>query len=70
MFFDYIEVYRDQNGQWRWRGKAKNGKTLADSGESYARAANLKRMFRERPSCHGTPLRVLCESKAVWPRFV
>jgi len=70
MRFDYIEAYRDADGKWRWRGKAKNGKTLADSGESYARAANLKRVFRDRPSGYLTPLHVLCPTRAIWPRFV
>lgn len=30
-----FEVYSDRAGQWRWRFKARNGRVLADSGESY-----------------------------------
>jgi uncharacterized protein len=28
-------IYRDTNGQYRWRYVASNGKTIADSGEGY-----------------------------------
>ena len=31
---DYAEVYRDDNGEWRWRVKAGNHETVA-SGEGY-----------------------------------
>ena len=27
--------YQDSKGEWRWRLKASNGRTLADSGEGY-----------------------------------
>ncbi|OOH91881.1 hypothetical protein BMT54_01875 [Pasteurellaceae bacterium 15-036681] len=30
-----FEVYTDANLEWRWRLKADNGKTIADSGEGY-----------------------------------
>ena len=29
------ELYKDAQGQWRWRLKATNGRTIADSGEAY-----------------------------------
>src|SRR5262249_53086236 len=32
-----FELYKDRQGQFRWRLKASNGKILADSGEGYAR---------------------------------
>ena len=32
---DYVEVYADASGEHRWRYKAANGQTLADSGEGY-----------------------------------
>lgn len=33
---DYVEVYRDNAGEWRWRYRSSNGvDTLADSGEGY-----------------------------------
>ena len=30
-----FEVYRDRRGEWRWRFRAPNHRTLADSGEGY-----------------------------------
>jgi uncharacterized protein YegP (UPF0339 family) len=27
--------YQDASGEWRWRLKSSNGRTLADSGEGY-----------------------------------
>lgn len=32
-----IEVYKDRNGEYRWRLVSSNGKVLADSGEGYKR---------------------------------
>ena len=31
----HYELYRDSNRGWRWRLKASNGLTIADSAESY-----------------------------------
>lgn len=30
-----FEVYKDEAGEWRWRLKATNGETVANSGEGY-----------------------------------
>lgn len=30
-----FHLYKDRDQQWRWRLIAANGKTIADSGESY-----------------------------------
>ena len=30
------EFYQDTKKEWRWRAKAKNGKTVANSGEGFA----------------------------------
>lgn len=38
-----ITVYQDKAGGWRWRLKASNGRTVADSGEAYASQANANR---------------------------
>lgn len=43
-----FEIYReretqDREGGWRWRLVGRNGKILADSGESYTRKADVKR---------------------------
>ena len=32
-----FEIYKDVKKEWRWRLKASNGKTIADSAESYKR---------------------------------
>jgi uncharacterized protein YegP (UPF0339 family) len=37
----HIEVYRDYQGDWRWRRVAENGKTLADGGQGYSRRIDL-----------------------------
>lgn len=31
----HFEVYQDKAGEWRWRFRAANGKTLADGAEGY-----------------------------------
>ena len=31
----HYEYYQDQKDEWRWRLKASNGRTIADSGEGY-----------------------------------
>ncbi len=38
----YFDLYKDISGQWRWRLVASNGKTVADSGESYTTKANAE----------------------------
>lgn len=42
-----FEIYPDRVGKWRWRLVSHNGKTVADSGEGYARSANVRRAIRE-----------------------
>lgn len=32
-------IYRDKNGEWRWRLIARNGLIMADSAEGYKRKA-------------------------------
>ena len=38
-----VKFYRDRSRQWRWRCVSRNGKVVADSGESYRRAVDAKR---------------------------
>lgn len=40
---DYVEVYRDDAGEDRWRYKTANGEVLADSAEGYKNMADLMR---------------------------
>jgi uncharacterized protein YegP (UPF0339 family) len=37
------EIYTDSSGQWRWRIRAKNGKVIAASGESFDNHSNAVR---------------------------
>jgi uncharacterized protein YegP (UPF0339 family) len=32
---NYYEVYKDRNGEWRWRYIAANGRIIGDSAEGY-----------------------------------
>jgi uncharacterized protein YegP (UPF0339 family) len=36
-----FQIYKDHAGQWRWRLRARNGKIVADSGESYKERESL-----------------------------
>ena len=36
------EIYKDSDGEWRWRFKAANGRTVAVSSEGYARRGNCE----------------------------
>lgn len=38
-----FHIYRDHVGHYRWRLVARNGKTVADSGEGYKRRASCLR---------------------------
>lgn len=38
-----FHVYQDAAGQYRWRLKAANGRTIADSGEAYTRQRDCLR---------------------------
>ncbi len=51
-FLDRIEVYRDDQGEWRYRGKARNHETVA-TGEGYKEKrdalATVARLFPNVP---------------------
>jgi uncharacterized protein YegP (UPF0339 family) len=32
----WVDVYRDDSDEWRWRAIARNGEVVADSAEGYA----------------------------------
>lgn len=38
-----VDVYPDRKGEFRWRLKAANGRTIADSGEGYTRKGSARR---------------------------
>lgn len=50
---DRVTVYQDAAGEWRWRRRSPNGRTVADGGEGYARKDGALRAARrsnpERP---------------------
>lgn len=37
----FIQAYRDSHAEYRWRLRHRNGQTLADSGEGYARRIDM-----------------------------
>lgn len=41
-----VTIYRDNAGEWRWRAKASNGKTVADSAEGYTHHGHAVEMAR------------------------
>jgi uncharacterized protein YegP (UPF0339 family) len=41
-----LEIFQDRALGWRWRLVAANGKTVADSGESYTRKRDALRAVR------------------------
>ena len=41
-----FEMYQDKAGKWRWRLVAKNGRTVADSGEGYNSPGNARRAMK------------------------
>lgn len=46
----FAQCYRDSSGGWRWRIKARNGNTMADSGEAYeGRHHMLEALFAIHP---------------------
>jgi uncharacterized protein len=36
-------IYKDASGNWRWRLVARNGQTVASSGESFSSEGNARR---------------------------
>jgi hypothetical protein len=41
-----VQVYRDEKGEWRWRGLAGNGRIVADSAEGYRNRSYAHKMAR------------------------
>ena len=39
-----VVVYRDSQGEWRWRVRADNGEIVADSAEGYRNRADCLEM--------------------------
>lgn len=43
---EVVEIYQDTEGDWRWRGKAANGKLVSESGEGYRNRMYAQKMAR------------------------
>ena len=43
---DYVEVYEDSEGQFRWRAMAGNNENIASSGEGYENRLHAENMAR------------------------
>jgi len=41
-----FEIYTDKAGEFRWRLLSRNGKIVAESGESYQKKTALKRAIK------------------------
>ena len=53
----YYEVYKDTNGEWRWRLWAANNKVIADSGEGYANRTDCLSAIELVKSSQDAPVR-------------
>ena len=51
-----VEIYRDKQGEWRWKAKSSNGKVVADSAEGY----------RNRPWARRMAVGLYPDAKVVW----
>ena len=41
-----VEIYKDEAGEFRWRGIARNGRVIAESGEGYNNRMYCQKMAR------------------------
>jgi uncharacterized protein len=51
-----FHIYKDSAGEWRWRLKAANGRTIADSGEGYSTKSNCRRAVNELSGATNIPV--------------
>lgn len=42
-----VHIYRDMRKEWRWKLVARNGKTVAESGEGYKRKPTMLKSMRK-----------------------
>lgn len=55
--FPRFEVYRDDAFEWRWRFRANNYKTIADSGEGYKNYGDAMHAINLMRQCFKAPVR-------------
>ena len=53
----YYEVYKDTNGEWRWRLFAANNQVIANSGEGYANRGDCLSAIELVKSSQDAPVR-------------
>ena len=53
----YYEIYKDANGQWRWRLWAANYKIIANSGESYYNRSDCEHAISLVKSSYNAPVK-------------
>jgi len=53
------QLYKDAAGYWRWRLKATNGNTIADSAEGYVNKADAEHGIALTKSSYYAPVRQL-----------
>ena len=46
-----IVIFKDKKGEWRWKMVAKNGRTVATSGEGYKQRAKLIKTLEVIAAC-------------------
>lgn len=67
--FAVIEIYKDKADKWRWRGKNKSGRKVAESGRGYTYPRSLKKALYDicADTTHESEVKILTKSRAQWP---
>lgn len=58
-----VEVYRDADGQWRWRRQALNNRIVATSGEGYHNRDDAADMAAKEAIAHGAELVIIADGE-------
>jgi uncharacterized protein len=66
---NHYEIYRDTAGQYRWRYVASNGKTIADSGESYFNKSDCEHGIAIMKASANSPVVDSTVNKGIFNRF-
>ena len=51
-----FQMYRDSRNEWRWRLRAANGRTIADSGEGYVNKSDCRHAIDLVKSSYNAPV--------------
>lgn len=44
---DFVRVFRDRKGEWRWTRRSRNGRIISTSGEGYVDKSHTLTMAQE-----------------------